>query len=376
MPPARLRHLIRSLLVFPATLSAQQPRPQTPALPTIAAKTAGLERRDGFVPIVLDRRTGSVWLELPAEGTRLLLCTSLATGLGSNPVGLDRGRAGRCDVAHLQPAGPVQVVVLENWSYRSTFPDNPAHSRSVEEAFAPSTVASLPLVAQEGDRVLVDAAELLRRDWNDVTGALAAADQGSYGLVRERSYVYAPSTRAYPRNTELETALTFEASDRPGRIVAAIAPDGRAFTVRQHSPSRPCPMTVPAPGVRPPHELLCHPFKDYAQPVQQPLARRWIDALPARARESGRSQEPHQESDHLLRRPRHPEPIRSATLEGARFWTQAFDQAGLVGGFRVELLPEGADPMDLRYNVIQWENRNELGWSIGGGLFDPAPARC
>ena len=244
MPPARLRHLIRSLLVFPATLAAQQPSSQTPALPTIAAKTAGLERRDGFVPIVLDRRTGSVWLELPVEGTRLLLCTSLATGLGSNPVGLDRGRAGRCDVAHLQPAGPVQVVVLENWSHRSTFPDNPAHSRSVEEAFAPSTVASLPLLAQEGDRVLVDAAELLRRDWNDVTGALAAADQGSYGLGGKRSYVYEPSTRAYPRNTELDMALTFEARDRPGRIVSAIVPDGRAFTLRQHfDPRCRCPTT-------------------------------------------------------------------------------------------------------------------------------------
>ena len=277
MPPARLRHLIRSLLVFPATLSAQQPRPQAPALPTIAAKTAGLERRDGFVPIVLDRRTGSVWLELPAEGTRLLLCTSLATGLGSNPVGLDRGRAGRCDVAHLQPAGQAQVVVLENWSYRSTLPDNPAHSRSVEEAFAPSTVASLPLLAQEGDRVLVDAAELLRRDWNDVTGALAAADQGSYGLVRERSYVYEPSTRAYPRNTELEMALTFEARDRPGRIVADIAPDGRAFTVRQHLTLAALPDDAYRPRAFDPRmNFFAIRFKDYAQPVQAPLERRWI----------------------------------------------------------------------------------------------------
>jgi hypothetical protein len=66
-----------------------------------------------------------------------------------------------------------------------------------------------------------------------------------------------------------------------------------------------------------------------------------------------------------------PEPLRSATLEGVRWWEQAFDRAGLKGGFKVELLPEGVDPMDARYNVVQWENRNERGWSVGGALTDP-----
>jgi len=66
-----------------------------------------------------------------------------------------------------------------------------------------------------------------------------------------------------------------------------------------------------------------------------------------------------------------PEPIRSALLEGARWWNQAFETAGYNNAFRVELLPEGADMMDLRYNVIQWVHRATRGWSYGMGVIDP-----
>jgi len=203
MPTTKLSLLIWSCVVLTTRLAAQEPRNQAPPLPTIAAKAAGLERRDGFVPIVLDQHAGTLWLELPKAGTRLLLCTTLATGLGSNPVGLDRGTAGRCYVARFQPSASAQLVVLENWSYRSTLPDNPAHARSVSEAFAPSTVVALPVVAQEGERVLLDAAELVRRDWLDVIGTLATTGQGGYALAKDLASIYEPSTRAYPRNTEL-----------------------------------------------------------------------------------------------------------------------------------------------------------------------------
>ena len=372
MPTSRLRLLVCSCAVLAAPLAAQDRPSQAPSLPSIVTKSAGLERRDGLVPIVLDQRTGSIWLELPKEGTRLLLCTTLATGLGSNPVGLDRGSTGRCYVARFQPVGPAQVVILENWSYRSSFPDNPAHARSVTEAFAPSAVAALPLVAQEGDRVLVDAAELLRRDWLDVVGQLASAGQGVYALARDRSFIHEGSTRGYPRNTELEFALTFEAKDRPGHVVDSIVPDGRAFTVRQHLTLA----ALPDDGYRPREfdprmNFFAISFKDYAQPVEAPLERRWI------ARHRLERQNP-ADPTSPIRNPLVyyidrgiPEPIRSATLEGARFWVEAFDRAGLKGGFRVELLPEGADPMDLRYNIVQWENRNERGWSIGDALIDP-----
>jgi hypothetical protein len=368
----RLRAPLCVCVAVPAMLAAQQPRPDTPAMPTIAARTVGLERRDGFVPVVLDRRTGSAWLQLPAGGTRLLLCATLATGLGSNPVGLDRGKVGGCYVARFQPVGSTQILVLENWRFRSTLPGNPAHAKSVEEAFAPSTVASLPVVAQDSGRVLVDAAELLRRDWLDVAGTLEQTGQGGYAVGRERSFVYEPATRAYPQNTELEMALSFEAKARPGAIVATIAPDGRAFTVRQHLTLAPLPDDGYRPrDLDPRMNFFSVHFKDYAQPVEAPLERHWI------ARHRLERENP-SDPRSPIRNPivyyvdrGIPEPIRTATLEGARFWVEAFDRAGLKGGFRVELLPEGADPMDIRYNVVQWENRNERGWSFGEALVDP-----
>ncbi|HET7599932.1 MAG TPA: zinc-dependent metalloprotease [Gemmatimonadales bacterium] len=321
---------------------------------------------------MLEERGDKLWLELPRNGARMLQCVTLAAGLGSNPIGLDRGAAGNCWVARFEPHGDRQVVILENWNYRSGYRDNAAHARSVSDAFAPSAVASLPVIAAEGDSVLVDATDFVLRDWIDVAGALAAAKAAPYTLARDRSFVHRPAVRAYPRNTELEAALTFEARDRPDTTIARIVPDGRAFTVRQHVTLAALPDDAYRPRAFDPRmNFFGITFKDYAQPVDAPLERRWI------ARHRLERENPADPASPI-RNPLVyyvdrgiPEPIRTATLAGARFWVEAFDRAGLAGAFRVELLPEGVDPMDLRYNVIQWENRNEIGWSIGDALVDP-----
>jgi hypothetical protein len=363
------------LVAAASTAAAQRPTPatrSTDTLPTIAERTKGVDRRDGFVPAFLERPSGALWLEFPANGTRLLQCVSLAAGLGSNPIGLDRGADRGCSIARLQPAGRRLLVVLENWNYRSTYTDNPAHARSVAESFASSTVAALPVIAAEGDRVLVDATSYVLHDWWDVTGALADAKQSPYALASDLSWIDAQAVRGFPKNTELEAALTFQARERPGQIVARIVPDGRAFTVRQHLTLAELPDDGYRPRALDPRmSFFGITFKDYAQPIQQPLTRRWINRFRLERSNPADPRSPIKRPIVFYVDRGIPEPIRTATLEGARFWTQAFDRAGLVGGFKVELLPEGVDPLDLRYNVIQWENRNEIGWSIGGGLFDP-----
>ena len=369
-----LRFTLAAVVGVASTAAAQQATPARSAdtLPTIAERTRGVERRDGFVPAYLERNSGALWLELPKDGTRLLECVSLAAGLGSNPIGLDRGADRGCNVARLEPVGRRQLVVVENWSYRSTLMGNPAHARSVSESFAPSTVAALPVIAAEGDRVLVDATDFVLHDWWDVTGALADAKENPYALAKDRSWISASAVRGFPKNTELEAALTFEARERPGQIVAQIVPDGRAFTVRQHLTLAELPDDGYRPRALDPRMSFSGiTFKDYAQPIQQPLTRRWINRFRLERVNPADPKSPIKNPITYYVDRGIPEPIRTATLEGARFWTQAFDQAGLAGGFKVELLPEGADPLDLRYNVIQWENRNEIGWSIGGGLFDP-----
>ena len=356
----------------PHTAIESAPSPGSHALPTIAAATAGMDRRDGFIPLYIDDNRGKLYLEIPRDSTRVLMFVTLATGLGSNPIGLDRGADGPSYVARFDRSGDRVLVVFENWSYRSSARGNPDQTRAVLEAFPASTAASLPIIAREGERMVVDVTDFVMRDWNDVVGKLESGKQGTYAVARDRSTVYRPYTKAFPENTEIDVALTFATLGKAGPIIAAIVPDGKSFTLRQHISLLPLPDSGYRPRALDPRVgYFGIVFKDYAQPIQQPLEQRWI----ARHRlERVNPADPNSPIKNPLIYYIDrgiPEPIRTATKEGVSWWTEAFDRAGLRGGFKVEDLPEGVDPMDARYNVVQWENRNERGWSVGGSLGDP-----
>jgi hypothetical protein len=367
-------------LVSSAALGCASTSPKTTTAPapaaggasTIAAKTAGLEKKDGFIPIYLDNKAGKILLEIPRDSMRVLMFTGLATGLGSNPIGLDRGAGYDNYLARFDRNGDRVLVVFENWNYRSSALDNPAHVRTIAESFPPSTPGSLPVVAQEGSRTLVDATDFFMRDWNDVSGTIAQQNEGSYSVAKERSSVYRPYTKAFPENSEIDVALTFATTGRPGQTVSSIVPEGRSFTLRQHISL----LKVPDDGYRP---RVLDPragffgitFKDYAQPIQNPLEVRWIARHRLERVNPADPTSPIKNPIVYYIDRGIPEPVRSATREGVSWWIEAFDRAGLKGAFKVEDLPEGVDPMDARYNVVQWENRNERGWSIGGSLGDP-----
>jgi len=352
-------------------LSPTAPPVPAPAA-SIAAKTAGMERRDGFIPLYIDPKQGKLLLEIPRDSMRALMFVTLATGLGSNPIGLDRGSGGDSYLARFDRSGDHVLVVFENWNYRSSAADNPAHVRTVVEAFPPSTPGSLPIVAQEGGRLVVDATDFVMRDWNDVSGTLTANNEGSYSVARDRSSIYRPYTKAFPENSEIDVALTFATQGRPGQILSSLLPDPRSFTLRQHISLLQLPDAGYQPRVLDPRVgFFGITFKDYAQPIQLPLEQRWI------ARHRLQRVNP-SDPNSPIRNPLVyyidrgiPEPVRTATKQGVSWWIETFDRAGLKGGFKVEDLPEGVDPMDARYNVVQWENRNERGWSVGGAIGDP-----
>jgi hypothetical protein len=354
------------LLCATAAVGAQ-PAATPTAHPPAAGVPPGAERLDGFLPLRLDARSGRIFLELPGDSTRALLLTSLATGLGSNPVGLDRGANGDSHVVRFDRTGDRVLAVLENWQYRSSDSANAAHRRSVAESFPPSTVAALPVVGGEGGRTIVDATDLFVRDWLDVPPALQRAGQGQYALARDRSGVYRPNTKNFPRNTEVDVSLTFAAAAAPGAIVERIVPDGRAFTLREHVSLVPLPAGYRPRAHDPRVGYIAVRFRDYAQPVDRPLDVRWVARHRLERGPDGRVLNPivyHVD-------PGIPEPVRTATMQGVKWWEDAFARAGLPGAFRADWLPAGVDPMDARYNVVQWENRNERGWSIGGSLGDP-----
>ncbi len=358
-----------TLVAISAPSMAQQV--STPAPSGITGKTAGMEKRDGFIPVYLDNKEGKILLEIPHDSLRALVFMTMATGLGSNPIGIDRGANGPENVARFDRNGGRVLVVFENWNYR-TSASNSAHSRTIAESFPPSTVASLPIVAEEGGRMLVDATDFFMRDWMDVAATLTASNEGSYSIAKDRSSAYRPYTKAFPGNTEVDVSLTFVTAGRPGNTVSSIVPNGQSFTLRQHVSIVPLPDDSFRPRQMDPRVgYFGIRFKDYAQPIQNALDQRWASRHRLERVNPNDPNSPFKDPIVYYIDRGIPEPVRSATVEGARFWIEAFDRAGLRGAFRVEDLPEGADPMDIRYNVVQWENRNERGWSIGGALGDP-----
>ncbi len=338
--------------------------------PSISDKTRGLERIDGFVPMYWDAATGKVWLEVSRFGQEFLYIVSLPAGIGSNDIGLDRGQLGPTRIVRFERIGPKVLLVQPNYDFRATT-DNPAEKRAVEQSFATSVIWGFKAEAEAAGSVLVDATDFVLRDGHDVAGALKRTGQGNYRLDPARSALYLERTKGFPKNTEIEATLTF-AGDAPGPWVRDVTPTPDAVTVREHHSF----VALPDSGYRPraldPRSgFFGITYADYATPISQPILKRLIARHRlAKKDPSAAVSEPVKAITYYLDRGV-PEPIRSALLDGARWWNQAFEAAGYKDAFRVELMPEGVDPMDVRYNVIQWVHRYTRGWSYGATISDP-----
>lgn len=350
------------LVVGPGPLAAQ--------LPTIAEKTRGLERIDGFVPLYWDAATGKLWLEISRLGEEILYVSSLPAGVGSNDIGLDRGQLGGERVVRFDRIGPKLLMVQPNYGYRA-ITDNPDERRAVEQAFAQSVLWGFKVEAESNGAVLVDGTDFVLRDAHDVVGTMRRTGQGTFRLDGSRSALYLPRTKGFPRNSEIEATLTF-LTDNPGRWVRDVAPTPEAVTVRQHHSF----VALPEPGYRPRESdpragYFGISYYDYATPIHQPIEKRFISRHRLQKKDPAAAMsDPVTPIVYYLDRGT-PEPIRSALLDGARWWNQAFEAAGYRNAFRVEMMPEGADPMDVRYNVIQWIHRSTRGWSYGATVTDP-----
>jgi Met-zincin/Domain of unknown function (DUF5117) len=339
-------------------------------LTTIAAKTAGMEKLPGYIALYWDAKAGKMWLEIDDWGTEFLYLESLPAGIGSNDIGLDRGQLGRTRVVRWERSGPKVLLVESNYEYRAVS-DNPDEQRAVRESFAESVLWGFEVAAEEDGRVLVDATSFFLHDTHNVVGALKRTKQGNFHLDLSRSAFYLPRTKNFPLNTEVEVTLTF-AGDDPGSWLRQVVPTAQSVTVREHQSF----VRLPEAGYRmraydPRAGYFGIAYADYATPVGEPLVKRFIARQRLQKKDpTAAMSEPVQPLVYYLDRGA-PEPIRSALLEGARWWNQAFEAAGYKDAFRVELMPEGADPMDVRYNVIQWVHRATRGWSYGGGVTDP-----
>jgi hypothetical protein len=347
-------------------------------VPTIAERTAGLECQDGFIPICWDASEGKLLMEVERLGEEFLYLNYLATGVGANPLGLDRGTpqqgwgSRHSSLVRFERVGPRVLLVLTNTRYRART-DGEALPRGVAEQFPVSVLRGWKIEAEEDGRVLVDATKFFLRDAFGVAAYLKRQKQGDWKLdAEDRSVVYLPRTKAFPRNTEVEALLTY-ASDNPGPLVRGTTPDGRSLTLRVHHSLVSLPETPYRPRRFDPRVgAIPLEFNDYAQPLDGRLTQRqiirWRLEKPMTAQ--GGLVEPVEPIVYYLD-PAMPEPIRSAVREGASWWNDVFEAAGFRNAFQVRDLPEGADPMDMRYSIIQWGHRADRGWSWGTNVADP-----
>jgi hypothetical protein len=325
----------------------------------------------------LDLPKGRVLLEVPApvddgdEVGRYLYAEGLTGGLGSNPVGLDRGQLGPTRLIAIRRVGGRMLIEQPNLDYRARS-DHPGERRAVRESFATSILWAAEPIARDGaGRWLVDITSFLVRDAHGVGARLEAAGQGSYQLDPKRSVVDPAACLAFPDNVEFEALLTYSGTE-PGDEVRSVTPSPDSITLIQHHSLIRLPDTDYRPRRFDPRAgSFAVSFFDYAAPLDAPLERRWIVRHRLEKADPRAARSPVKTPIVYYVDPGAPEPVRSALIEGASWWARAFDEAGFIDGFRVELLPEGAHPLDVRYNVIEWVHRATRGWSYGGGLVDP-----
>lgn len=365
-----MRRSLLLLLIWAVPALAQD-------LPTITEKTKNLERRDGLFVHYLDRDRGKVWLQLPppagprGELVSFLYAEGITTGLGSNPVGLDRGQLGEARLVTARQVGARVLFELPNLKFRALTRDA-AEVEAVAQSFAPAVLWGTEIAAREPDgRLLVELTSFLVRDAHGIVATFENTGQGSFSLDPNRSAVDFGGCLSFPDNLELEALLTFQSS-RPGRLVQATAALGEAPSFVQHHSL----IRLPDAGYRP-REFdpragsFAVAFADYAAPLAAPIERRWIVRHRLEKTDPTAARSPVKEPIVYYVDRGVPEPVRSALVEGARFWAPAFEAAGFENAYRVEVLPEGIHPLDVRYNVIQWVHRSTRGWSYGGGVIDP-----
>ncbi len=329
-----------------------------------------LQKIDGFMPLYWDAKTGKMLLEIAQFKREFLYQVSLPAGLGSNPVGLDRGQLGRTFVVYFERVGQKILLVQPNYRYRA-LTDNEAERRAVEDSFAKSVIFGFKVEAEKDGRVLVDATAFLMRDTHGVAERLRQARQGNYKVDDSRSAFYLERTKGFPKNTEVETTLTF-AGEEPGRLVGSVTPTANSVTVREHHSFVELPDNKYKPRSFDPRvNAFAITFYDYASPFTETLEKRWIVRHRLEKKDPNAAVSEAVEPiiyyvDHAA-----PEPIRSALVEGAAWWNQAFEAAGYRNAFQVRVLPADADPMDVRYNMINWVHRSTRGWAYGSSVSDP-----
>lgn len=340
-------------------------------LPSISEKTASFKKYEGFMNYWWDEDNGKVWLEVSNLNQEFLYITSLPAGLGSNDIGLDRGLLGDEKVVFFNKVGRKILLIQPNLKYRAITNDA-NEKRAVTQSFAQSTLAGFTIEAEENGKYLVEITDLLMQDAMGVSDRIKGMGEGSYSLDKSRSAMYFERTKNFPLNSEFEVSLTFTGGSDAGRFVKSVTPSAEAITLRMHHSFVQLPDNqYEKREFDPRSSFNAISYFDYSTPVSEPVEKYYT------VRHRLKKKDPNAKVSEAVKPIIYyldngtPEPIRSALMEGTSWWNQAFEAAGYKNAFQVKLLPDDADPMDVRYNVINWVHRSTRGWSYGASVIDP-----
>jgi hypothetical protein len=330
----------------------------------------GITKYQGYFTFYYDVKTDKVFLQIENLADEFLYVRSLSQGIGSNDIGLDRGQLGDGVVVHFKRAGNKLLLIQPNQDFRA-ITDNQEEKNSVKEAFAKSVLHGFIIKKEKKGLYLVDATDFFMRDAHGVASTLARNDQGSYSLDKSKSAFYLERTKAFPKNVEFDLMLTFKGTPK-GYNIRSVTPDASLVTVHQHHSFVALPDNNYKPRKYDPRSGSNQmSYMDYSTPVNESITKRFIKRHRLEKKnpnaEISEAKEP---IIYYLDRGT-PEPVRSALLDGGRWWNQAFEAAGYADAFQFKMLPEGADMLDVRYNVVQWVHRSTRGWSYGASIADP-----
>ena len=333
-------------------------------------KKKDYEKFDGLFDFYYDSKTDKIYLEVPELEKEFLYVSSLSSGIGSNDIGLDRGQLGNEQVVFFRKAGNKLLLVQPNLKFRA-LTENALEMKSVEQAFAKSILYGFPIEEEKNGTYVIDISGFLMQDTHGVTERLQSTEQGSYSLDKEKSAMAMDRTKAFPKNIEFDVTLTFKGSPK-GSYVRSVVPNPGLITVAQHHSF----VELPDDGFEkrdfdPRSGAYPFSYYDYATPVEESLIKRFIPRHRLKKKNPDAAISEAVEPIVYYLDNGTPEPVRSALLEGGRWWNQAFEAIGYKDAFQVKMLPDDADPLDVRYNVIQWVHRSTRGWSYGSSVADP-----
>ncbi len=342
----------------------------TPKVDPFTKATSGAIAKEGFIKTYWNDDKGRLMLSVEDLNQEFLYINYLAHGLGSNDIGLDRGQIGDSRIVKFVKAGNKLLLMQPNMKFRGSSP-NQEEIASIEQAFASSVLAGFPILGKKGSGILIDITDFITRDAHGVTSRLKSDNQGSFKLDKTRSAILPEDILNFPKNTELEAIVTFT-GEAKGAYLKSVVASEKEFSLKMHHSFVELPDDDYQPRKFDPRSGFFEmSYFDYSSPIGSPIAQKFTPRHRLKKLNAGATKSKAVEPIVYYLDRGTPEPVKTALLEGAAWWNQAFEAAGYIDAFQIKMLPPDAHMLDCRYNTIQWVHRSTRGWSYGSTIQDP-----